>query len=72
MCKLANDPRMVSHFYPILKPVLERGIDEIAVEEVHKVFQNALNTLQRVCSEVSEVSENVMKYDDLLDFIRVI
>ena len=34
MCKLVNDPRTAAYFYPILKPVLERGIDEIAVAEV--------------------------------------
>jgi energy-coupling factor transporter ATP-binding protein EcfA2 len=34
MCKLVNDPRTALLFYPILKPVLERGIDEIAVAEV--------------------------------------
>eukprot|EP01031_Cornospumella_fuschlensis_P038938 gene38938-47368_t len=33
MCKLVNDPRTAAVFYPILKPVLERGIEEIAVEE---------------------------------------
>ena len=70
MCKLVNDPRTASFFYPILKPVLERGIDEIAVEEVRKVCQNSLNTLQRVSSEASEISENVMKYDELLAFIK--
>ena len=70
MCKLVNDPRTASYFYPILKPVLERGIDEIAVEEVRKVCQNSLNTLQRVSSEAAEISENVMKYNGLLEFIR--
>ena len=67
MCKLVNDPRTASYFYPILKPVLERGIDEIAVEEVRKVCQNSLNTLQRVSSEASEISESVMKYNELLE-----
>ena len=37
MCKLVNDPRTAAFFYPVLKPVLERGIDEIAIEEVRKV-----------------------------------
>ena len=67
---MVNDPRTASYFYPILKPVLERGIDEIAVEEVRKVCQNSLNTLQRVSSEAAEISENVMKYNELLEFIR--
>ena len=44
--------------------------DEIAVEEVRKVCQNSLNTLQRVSSEAAEISENVMKYNELLEFIR--
>ena len=39
MCKLVNDPRTAS-FLPYFEPVLERGIDEIVVEEVRKVCQN--------------------------------
>ena len=70
MCKLVNDPRTASYFYPILKPVLERGIDEIAVEEVRKVCQHSLTILQRVSSEASEISESVMKYDELFAFIK--
>jgi elongation factor 3 len=38
MCKLVNDPRTAAQFYPILKPVLERGIEEIAVEEVQELL----------------------------------
>ena len=70
MCKLVNDPRTASYFYPILKPVLERGIDEIAVEEVRKVCENSLNTLQRVSSEAAEISENVMKQSELFECIK--
>lgn len=69
MCKLVNDPRTAAFFYPILKPVLERGIDEIAIEEVRKVCQNSLDTLQRVSSEAAEISDNVMKYDELRNLI---
>lgn len=69
MCKLVNDPRTAAFFYPILKPVLERGIDEIAIEEVRKVCQNSLDTLQRVSSEAAEISDNVMKYDDVHNLI---
>lgn len=65
MCKLVNDPRTASYFYPILKPVLERGIDEIAVEEVRKVCQHSLDTLLRVSSEAAEISEAVMKHAEL-------
>lgn len=65
MCKLVNDPRTASAFYPILRPVLERGIDEIAVEEVRKVCQSSLDTLLRVSSEAAEISDNVMSQDDL-------
>ena len=54
MCKLVNDPRTAS-FYPILKPVLERGIDEIAVEEVRKVCQHSLDTLLRVSNEARKL-----------------
>merc|ERR1711871_1055084 len=70
MCKLVNDPRTAAYFYPILKPVLERGIDEIAIEEVRKVCQNSLNTLQRVSSEAAEISDNVMKQKDIYDCIK--
>ena len=70
MCKLVNDPRTASYFYPILKPILERGIDEIAVEEVRKVCQNSLDTLQRVSSEAAEISDNVMKQKELFDCVK--
>jgi len=69
MCKLVNDPRTAAFFYPVLKPVLERGIDEIAIEEVRKVCQHSLDTLQRVSSEAAEISDTVMKYDDLRTLI---
>ena len=65
MCKLVNDPRTASFFYPILKPVLERGIDEIAVEEVRKVCQHSLDTLLRVSSEAAQISDNVMSHAEL-------
>ena len=37
MCKLVNDPRTAAQFYVILKPVLERGIEEIQVKRTSKV-----------------------------------
>ena len=70
MCKLVNDPRTAYEFYPILKPVLEKGIDEIAVEEVRKVCQNSLNTLQRVSSEATTISDNVITSDELKNLIK--
>lgn len=70
MCKLVNDPRTAAQFYPILKPVLERGIEEIAVEEVRKVCQDSLNTLHRVSSEAAVLSEAVFSYDDLVGSIK--
>ncbi len=70
MCKLVNDPRTASYFYPILKPVLERGIDEIAVEEVRKVCENSLNILQRVSSEAAQISDQVMTQDELYSNIQ--
>jgi len=70
MCKLVNDPRTASYFYPILKPVLERGIDEIAVEEVRKVCQNSLDTLLRVSNEAAQISESVMKQPELLECVK--
>ena len=69
MCKLVNDPRTAYEFYPILKPVLEKGIDEIAVEEVRKVCESSLNTLQRVSSEATTISDNVITYDELKNYI---
>ena len=70
MCKLVNDPRTAAYFYPILKPVLERGIDEIAVEEVRKVCQNSLDILQRVSSEAAEISDQVLKQEQLYELIK--
>tara|TARA_B100000424_G_scaffold270733_1_gene270930 strand:- start:423 stop:3542 length:3120 start_codon:yes stop_codon:yes gene_type:complete len=65
MCKLVNDPRTAHRFYPILKPVLERGIEEIAVEEVRNVCSKSLETLKRVSSEATEISENVLSKEEL-------
>jgi elongation factor 3 len=65
MCKLVNDPRTAAAFYPILKPVLERGIDEIAVEEVRKVCQDSLDTLQRVSAEAQILSDAVCTDEQL-------
>ncbi len=70
MCKLVNDPRTAAQFYPILKPVLERGIDEIAVEEVRKVCQDSLNTLSRVSAEASVLSEGVFNFEQLIESIN--
>jgi elongation factor 3 len=70
MCKLVNDPRTAALFYPILKPVLERGIDEIAVEEVRKVCQHSLETLQRVSSEAQVLSDAVLNDDQLKEAIN--
>ena len=65
MCKLVNDPRTAAEFYPILRPVLEKGIDEIAIEEVRNVCQTSLDTLQRVSSEAAEISSSVMQKEEL-------
>lgn len=70
MCKLVNDPRTAALFYPVLKPVLERGIDEIAVEEVRKVCQTSLDTLQRVSSAAAELSDKVMDLQQLKDCLN--
>jgi len=69
MCKLVNDPRTAAEFYPILKPVLERGIEEIAVDEVRKVCQHSLDTLQRVSAEASVLSDSVFSYEQCLSTI---
>jgi elongation factor 3 len=70
MCKLVNDPRTAAQFYPILKPVLERGIEEIAVEEVRKVCQDSLNTLLRVSAEAHLLSEDLFTHSDLVNSIN--
>ena len=70
MCKLVNDPRTATYFYPILKPILEKGIDEIAVEEVRKVCQHSLDTLLRVSNEAAQISANVMTQPQLLTCIE--
>jgi elongation factor 3 len=69
MCKLVNDPRTAAMFYPILKPVLERGIDEIVVEEVRKVCTDSLETLQRVSSAAETLSNSVMDINQLTETI---
>jgi elongation factor 3 len=70
MCKLVNDPRTAAAFYPILKPVLERGIDEIAVEEVRKVCQDSLNTLQRVSEAAQVLSDGVYTQEQLVGAVN--
>lgn len=70
MCKLVNDPRTAAQFYPILKPILDRGIEEIAVEEVRKVCQDSLNTLLRVSSEAAVLSGAVFTHDQLVESIN--
>jgi len=69
MCKLVNDPRTAAVFYPILKPILERGIEEIAVEEVRKVCQHSLETLLRVSSEAAVLSADVFTEEKLVESI---
>lgn len=70
MCKLVNDPRTAAQFYPILKPVLERGIDEIAVEEVRKVCEDSLKTLLRVSSEAQVLSDAVYTLEQVNESIN--
>ena len=67
MCKLVNDPRTAAQFYPILKPVLERGIEEIAVAEVRKVCEESLSTLVRVGAEAAILSDAVFTLQNLVD-----
>ena len=69
MCKLVNDPRTAAAFNPILRPVLEKGIDEIAVDEVRKVCQDSLNTLARVSAEAQVLSDAVMTLPQLEETI---
>jgi len=69
MCKLVNDPRTAALFYPVLKPVLERGIEEIAVEEVRKVCESSLETLQRVSAEAAVISDNVISIEGITGLI---
>ena len=69
MCKLVNDPRTAAAFNPILRPVLEKGIDEIAVDEVRKVCQDSLSTLARVSAEAQVLSDAVMTVEQLEETI---
>jgi len=70
MCKLVNDPRTAALFYPILKPVLEKGIEEIAVDEVRKVCQESVDTLERVSAEASVLSDAVFTLEQLTESIE--
>lgn len=70
MCKLVNDPRTAAQFYPILQPVLERGIEEIAVEEVRKVCTESLTTLHRVAAEAHVLNEDLFAHADLVNSIN--
>ena len=70
LCKLVNDPRTAAEFYPILKPILERGYEVIAIEEVRNVCKTSLDTLQRVASEASEISKDILSEDELIAFIE--
>lgn len=70
LCKLVNDPRTAAEFYPVLKPILERGYEEIAIEEVRNVCKTSLDTLQRVASEASEISKDILSEDELIAFIE--
>ena len=70
MCKLVNDPRTAAEFYPVLKPVLERGIEEIAVEEVRKVCEHSLETLLRVAGDAQVLSDAVFTHADLVNSIN--
>ena len=70
MCKLVNDPRTAAYFYPILKPVLERGVDEIAVEEVRKVCEDSLKTLLRVSSDAQVLSDAVFTLPQITQSIN--
>jgi len=70
LCKLVNDPRTAAEFYPILKPILERGYEEIAIEEVRNVCKTSLDTLQRVASEASEISKDILSENELIAFIE--
>ena len=66
MCKLVNDPRTAALFYPILKPVLDKGFEEIAVEEVRKVCAESVETLERVSSEAATLSDSVFSHEQLV------
>jgi len=72
LLQLVNDPRTAAHFYPILKPVLDRGIDEIQVEEVRKVCQHSLETLERVAKEASVLSDAVMTLPQLTECLSTV
>ena len=49
---------------------MERGYEEIAIEEVRNVCKTSLDTLQRVASEASEISKDILSEDELIAFIE--
>lgn len=53
-----------------VQPVLERGIEEIQVEEVRKVCETSLDTLKRVSAEADVLSDSVFTFDQLLEAIN--
>jgi len=65
MCKLVTNPQTAAQFYPILKPVLERGIEEIQVEEVRKQCQLSVDTLERVASEAAAASADILDLEGI-------
>ena len=44
-------------FIPILKPVLERGVDEIIYDDIRETCETALATLKQVMGAASEKEE---------------
>jgi elongation factor 3 len=51
MCKLLKNPIYAKQFYPVLKPALIKGRDEIAEPEIRKVCANSLEVLEKVYSQ---------------------
>jgi len=51
MCKLLKNPIYAKEFYPVLKPSLQKGYDEIAEPEIRKVCANSLEVLEKVYSQ---------------------
>jgi len=44
-------------FIPILKPVLERGVDEIIYDDIRETCETALATLKQVMGAAAEKEE---------------
>ena len=63
MCKLIKNPVYVKMFYDKLMFILNKGIDEIAIEEVRNVCAKSKETINKVYHQSME--KKMLNYNDL-------